>query len=53
LLGEDETDNNETDQAKNKAAALEAKRGMEMERENEIFLDKSYIPKNRMFAVII
>jgi homoserine kinase len=53
LLGGDETNDDEIDQAKNKAAALEIKRGIEMKRENEIFLDESYIPEDRMFAVIV
>jgi hypothetical protein len=52
LLGRDETDNNEINQAENKAAALKAKEG-EVERENKVFLDKSYIPKDRIFAVIV
>jgi hypothetical protein len=51
-LGRDETNNNETDQAKNKAAALKAE-GEEIKKKNEIFPDKSYIPKDRMFTVIV
>jgi hypothetical protein len=52
LLRGDETDDNETDQAKNKVAALKAKE-KEIKEENEIFSDKSYIPEDRMFAVVI
>jgi hypothetical protein len=52
LLGGDETDNDETNQAKNEAAALEAERE-EIKRENEIFLDESYIPEDRIFTVVI
>jgi hypothetical protein len=51
-LRRDETNNNETNQTKNKTAALETE-GEEVEKENEIFPDKSYIPENRMFAMII
>jgi hypothetical protein len=51
-LGGDETNNNEINQVEDKAAALEVK-GREMEKKNKIFLDKSYIPENRIFAVII
>jgi hypothetical protein len=53
LLGGDEADNNETNQAKNKTAALETEGGVKIEEENKIFSDKSYIPKNRMFAVVV
>jgi hypothetical protein len=35
------------------AAALEAEGGVEMEGENKIFLDKSYIPEDRIFAVVV
>jgi hypothetical protein len=52
LLKRDETDNNETNQTENKATALETE-GEKVKKENKIFPDKSYIPKNRMFAVII
>jgi hypothetical protein len=52
LLGRDETDNNKTNQTKDEAAALKTKK-RKIERENKIFLDKSYIPENRIFAVII
>jgi hypothetical protein len=52
LLKGNETDNNETNQAKNKAAALKAE-GEKVKRENKIFSDKSYISKDRIFAVII
>jgi hypothetical protein len=52
LLRGDEANNNETNQAKNKAAALETERG-KVKRENKIFPDKSYIPKNKIFAVIV
>jgi hypothetical protein len=52
LLGGDEADNDEINQAENKAAALEVKGG-EVKGENKVFLDKSYIPEDRMFAVII
>jgi hypothetical protein len=52
LLGGDEANNDETDQAKDKTAALKVKGG-EVERENEIFSDESYIPENRIFAVIV
>jgi hypothetical protein len=48
----DETNNNETDQAENEAAALKAKGG-KIKGENKIFPDKSYIPKDKMFAVVI
>jgi hypothetical protein len=51
-LGGDETNNNQTNQAKNEAAALEIKRG-KMEGENKIFLNKSYIPEDKMFAVVV
>jgi hypothetical protein len=51
-LGGDEADNNETDQAENKATALEAERE-EVEKENEMFPNKSYISEDRMFAVVI
>jgi hypothetical protein len=52
LLGGDEADDDETDQAEDEAAALEAEGG-EVEGENEIFPDKSYIPEDRMFAVVV
>jgi hypothetical protein len=52
LLEGNETNNNETDQAKNEAAALKVKGG-EIEKENKVFSDKSYIPKDRMFAVVV
>jgi hypothetical protein len=52
LLRGDEADNDETNQAENKAAALEVK-GEEIEEENEIFSDKSYISEDRMFAVVV
>jgi hypothetical protein len=51
-LGGDEADNNETNQAEDEAAALKAKRG-EVEEENKMFPDKSYIPEDRMFAVVV
>jgi hypothetical protein len=51
-LKKDETDDNETDQAENKAAALKAK-VKKVKRENEIFSDKSYIPEDRMFTVVV
>jgi hypothetical protein len=51
-LGGDETDNDEINQAKDKAAALKAE-GKKVKRENEIFLDKSYIPEDKMFAVVV
>jgi hypothetical protein len=51
-LGRDEADNNETNQTKNETTALETE-GEEMKGENKIFSDKSYIPKDRMFAVVI
>jgi hypothetical protein len=53
LLGGDEANNDETDQAEDKVAALEVEGGVKVERENEIFLDESYISKNRMFAVVV
>jgi hypothetical protein len=53
LLGGDEADNDETDQAKNEAAALEVEGGVEMEGENKVFPDKSYISEDRMFAVVV
>jgi cell division protein FtsB len=52
LLKEDETNNDETNQAKDETAALKAE-GEKIEKKNEIFPDKSYIPEDRMFAVII
>jgi hypothetical protein len=52
LLRGDEANDNETDQTENKAAALEAE-GREVEGENEMFSDKSYISEDRMFAVVI
>jgi hypothetical protein len=52
-LGGDEADNDETDQAKNEAAALEVEGGVEMEGENKVFPDKSYISEDRMFAVVV
>jgi hypothetical protein len=51
-LRENETNNDETNQAKDKAAALETEK-VKIKRENEIFSDKSYIPENRIFAVIV
>jgi hypothetical protein len=51
-LGRNEVNDDETDQAKNKTTALEVK-GREIEGKNEIFSNKSYIPENRMFAVVI
>jgi hypothetical protein len=52
LLGGDEADNNETDQAEDEAAALETEGG-EMKGENEVFQDKSYISEDKMFAVVV
>jgi hypothetical protein len=52
LLGGDEADDDETDQAENEAAALEAEGG-EVEGENEVFSDKSYIPEDKIFAVVV
>jgi hypothetical protein len=52
-MGGDEADDNETDQAKDEAAALKVERGVEVEGENEMFLDKSYIPEDRIFAVVV
>jgi hypothetical protein len=52
LLGGDEADDDETDQAENEAAALKAER-REVERENKVFPDKSYIPEDKMFAVVV
>ena len=51
-MGEDETNNDETDQTENETAALEIK-GEEVKKKNEIFSDKSYIPEDRMFAVVV
>jgi hypothetical protein len=51
-LGGDETDNNETDQAKDETAALKIKEE-EIKRENKVFPDESYIPEDKMFAVIV
>jgi hypothetical protein len=51
-LGGDEADNDETDQAEDKTAALKVK-GRGVEKENKVFLDKSYILKDRMFAVVV
>jgi hypothetical protein len=48
----DEADDDETDQAENKAAALETEGG-EVKGKNKIFPNKSYIPENRIFAVVI
>jgi hypothetical protein len=53
LFRGDEANNNESNQAKNEAAALKTERGVKIEKKNEVFLDKSYIPKDRIFAVII
>jgi hypothetical protein len=53
LLKGNEADNDETDQTENEAAALKAEGGVEMGRENEIFSDESYIPRDSTFAVII
>jgi hypothetical protein len=53
LLRGDEADNDETDQAEDEAAALEVEREVEVEEENEIFSDESYIPEDRMFAVVV
>jgi hypothetical protein len=52
-LGGDEADDDETDQAEDEAAALEVEGEVEVEGENEVFLDKSYILEDRMFAVVI
>jgi hypothetical protein len=52
LLKGNEANNNETDQAEDKTAALEIERE-EVKKENKIFPDKSYIPENRMFAVVV
>jgi hypothetical protein len=52
-LGGDEINNNEIDQAENEIAALEAERGIKVEKENEVFPNKSYISEDRMFAVVI
>jgi hypothetical protein len=52
-MGGDETNNNETNQAKNKAAALKAEEKVKIKKENKIFPNKSYIPENRMFTVVI
>ena len=51
-MGGNKADDDETDQTENEAAALKAK-GEEMEKKNEIFLDESYIPEDRMFAVVV
>jgi hypothetical protein len=53
LLRGNETDDNEIDQIKDKAAALEAEGGVEMEKENKVFLNKSYISEDRIFAVVV
>jgi hypothetical protein len=53
LLGRDEANNNETDQAKNEAAALKVKEGVKIKGENKVFPDKSYISENRMFTVVV
>jgi hypothetical protein len=52
LLGKDEINNDETDQAEDKTAALEAEGG-KVEGENKIFSDESYISEDRMFAVVV
>jgi hypothetical protein len=51
-LGGDEADNDETDQTENKATALETEE-KKVKKKNKIFPDKSYIPENKMFAVVI
>jgi hypothetical protein len=53
LMKGDEADDNKTDQAKDEATALEVEGEVKMERENKIFLNKSYISKDRMFAVVV
>jgi hypothetical protein len=53
LLGGDEADNNETNQAKNETAALKVEKEIKVKEENEIFLNKSYISEDRMFAVVV
>jgi hypothetical protein len=53
LLGRDETDDDETDQAENEAAALETEGEVKVKKENKVFSDKSYIPEDRMFAVVV
>jgi hypothetical protein len=52
-LGGDEINNDETDQTEDEAAALKAKKRVEVEGENEMFLDKSYISEDKIFAVIV
>jgi hypothetical protein len=52
-LGRNEINNNKTNQAKNEAAALKVKGKVEIEKKNEIFPDESYIPEDRIFAVIV
>jgi hypothetical protein len=52
LLGGNETNNNETNQAENEATALKTEE-RKIKGENKIFLDKSYIPEDKMFAVIV
>jgi hypothetical protein len=49
----DEADNDETDQAEDEAAALEAEKEVEIKGENEVFSDESYILKDRIFAVVV
>jgi hypothetical protein len=51
-LGENEADNNETDQAKDKTAALKVKEG-EIKEKNKVFPNKSYIFKDKIFTVIV
>ena len=51
-LGGDEADDNETDQAKDEAAALKVKEG-EMKEENKVFPNKSYIFKDKIFTVVV
>jgi hypothetical protein len=51
-LGGGETNDDETNQTEDEAAALKVKKE-KVERENEIFSDKSYIPEDRIFTVVV
>jgi type IV secretory pathway VirB4 component len=51
-LKKNEADDNETDQAKDKAAALKIKEE-EIKEKNKIFPNKSYIFKDKIFTVVV
>jgi hypothetical protein len=52
LLRGDEADDDETNQAENEVAALKIEEGKVKEK-NKVFPDKSYIPEDRIFAVVV